>query len=208
MSLSRTWGMSICLQSPCDCLSRVRRSSNPHRDTTHVFSISASGARRQRWHHSDPSFRLPHLLGMTLHSRRRAADWVPLWNTKNSRNLSLENTSGRLRSAHCRPVFDRDFPCMFFKRAVNAGLIEYRAKRKPPERGLIPLFQRFRGGAEGTRTPDPLHAMQVRYQLRHSPKPVSPIRRFPSGPKQLVNLRTGIQQLPNRRGIQGYPAPA
>ena len=28
----------------------------------------------------------------------------------------------------------------------------------------------FTGGAEGTRTPDPLHAMQVRYQLRHSPK--------------------------------------
>jgi uncharacterized protein YraI len=25
-------------------------------------------------------------------------------------------------------------------------------------------------GAEGIRTPDPLHAMQVRYQLRHSPK--------------------------------------
>ena len=25
-------------------------------------------------------------------------------------------------------------------------------------------------GAEGTRTPDPLHAMQVRYQLRHSPR--------------------------------------
>ena len=27
-------------------------------------------------------------------------------------------------------------------------------------------------GAEGTRTPDPLHAMQVRYQLRHSPESV------------------------------------
>ena len=27
------------------------------------------------------------------------------------------------------------------------------------------------GGAEGTRTPDPLHAMQMRYQLRHSPVP-------------------------------------
>ena len=27
------------------------------------------------------------------------------------------------------------------------------------------------GGAEGIRTPDPLHAMQVRYQLRHSPEP-------------------------------------
>ena len=24
-------------------------------------------------------------------------------------------------------------------------------------------------GPEGTRTPDPLHAMQVRYQLRHRP---------------------------------------
>jgi hypothetical protein len=29
----------------------------------------------------------------------------------------------------------------------------------------------FVGGAEGIRTPDPLHAMQVRYQLRHSPEP-------------------------------------
>lgn len=26
------------------------------------------------------------------------------------------------------------------------------------------------GGPEGTRTPDPLHAMQVRYQLRHRPR--------------------------------------
>ena len=35
------------------------------------------------------------------------------------------------------------------------------------------------GGAEGTRTPDPLHAMQVRYQLRHSPElpgKTSPLR--------------------------------
>ena len=28
---------------------------------------------------------------------------------------------------------------------------------------------RFLGGAEGIRTPDPLHAMEVRYQLRYSP---------------------------------------
>ena len=33
------------------------------------------------------------------------------------------------------------------------------------------------GGAEGTRTPDPLHAMQVRYQLRHSPVFSLPRRR-------------------------------
>src|SRR4051794_14734889 len=35
------------------------------------------------------------------------------------------------------------------------------ADRRPP----------FSGGAEGTRTPDPFHAMEVRYQLRHSPAP-------------------------------------
>ena len=29
-------------------------------------------------------------------------------------------------------------------------------------------FQPFRG-AKGIRTPDPLHAMEMRYQLRHSP---------------------------------------
>ncbi len=34
---------------------------------------------------------------------------------------------------------------------------------------LLYLPKKTTGGAEGTRTPDPLHAMQVRYQLRHSP---------------------------------------
>jgi hypothetical protein len=39
-------------------------------------------------------------------------------------------------------------------------------KQKTPEGVFC-----FVGGAEGIRTPDPLHAMQVRYQLRHSPEP-------------------------------------
>ena len=34
---------------------------------------------------------------------------------------------------------------------------------------LTMRFRRSRGGAEGTRTPDPLTASQMRYQLRHSP---------------------------------------
>ena len=41
-------------------------------------------------------------------------------------------------------------------------------QKREPSRGDGSLF-RCIGGAEGTRTPDPLHAMQVRYQLRHSP---------------------------------------
>ena len=39
-----------------------------------------------------------------------------------------------------------------------------RYRLRPAQAELITL-----GGAEGIRTPDPLHAMQVRYQLRHSP---------------------------------------
>src|SRR5690606_5430475 len=34
---------------------------------------------------------------------------------------------------------------------------------------------RFTSGSEGIRTPDPLHAMQVRYQLRHRPVEVGGI---------------------------------
>ncbi len=37
-------------------------------------------------------------------------------------------------------------------------------EKAPAEAGAFSL-----GGPEGTRTPDPLHAMQVRYQLRHRP---------------------------------------
>ena len=56
------------------------------------------------------------------------------------------------------------------------------------------------GGAEGTRTPDPLHAMQVRYQLRHSPIFLLPHAWLskPSAPKQLKYLRTAFPKIPNR----------
>src|SRR6516165_5898667 len=39
--------------------------------------------------------------------------------------------------------------------------------QKGPVRRSEPAFEL--GGAEGIRTPDPLHAMEVRYQLRYSP---------------------------------------
>jgi hypothetical protein len=39
-----------------------------------------------------------------------------------------------------------------------------------------PVTCTYASGAEGTRTPDPLHAMEVRYQLRHSPVPIGSAR--------------------------------
>ena len=41
--------------------------------------------------------------------------------------------------------------------------------RERPHLMVGPFFV-LMGGAEGTRTPDPLVANEVRYQLRHSPK--------------------------------------
>jgi hypothetical protein len=44
-----------------------------------------------------------------------------------------------------------------------------RSRRRMNDDGETSLTCGNGSGAEGTRTPDPLHAMQVRYQLRHSP---------------------------------------
>jgi hypothetical protein len=52
---------------------------------------------------------------------------------------------------------------------------------------MVPLT----GGAEGTRTPDPLHAMQVRYQLRHSPGLCCSSGLPPKQPDQLNALLPG-----------------
>ena len=43
-------------------------------------------------------------------------------------------------------------------------------------------FRRSRGGAEGIRTPDPLTASQMRYQLRHSPLPDQRYTTLSAGP--------------------------
>ncbi len=54
------------------------------------------------------------------------------------------------------------------------------------------------GGAEGNRTPDPLHAMQMRYQLRyspylnaHKPEPLPPINNISD--LRLVRLGRALQ---------------
>ena len=55
------------------------------------------------------------------------------------------------------------------------------------------------GGAEGIRTPDPLHAMEVRYQLRYSPEWVSP-------EGATVSLPMHPRARPNRPQGGGDPA--
>jgi hypothetical protein len=55
----------------------------------------------------------------------------------------------------------------------------------------------FTSGAEGTRTPDPLHAMQVRYQLRHSPVILADSVPLPS--KQLEYSMQRSARIPNQR---------
>ena len=61
----------------------------------------------------------------------------------------------------------------------------------------LPSDQHF-CGPEGTRTPDPLHAMQVRYQLRH--RPVG-FRR-----SQLLKITPSARGLVNRAG-PAHPVP-
>ena len=51
-----------------------------------------------------------------------------------------------------------------------AAVLRPHVSQRPSSRiGRGPLTCGFIGGAEGTRTPDPLVANEVRYQLRHSP---------------------------------------
>ncbi len=62
-------------------------------------------------------------------------------------------------------------------------------------------FQPFRG-AKGIRTPDPLHAMEMRYQLRHSPVFIYLSRRA----NALANQREILKEAPHR-GAKGIRTP-
>ena len=76
------------------------------------------------------------------------------------------------------PPWGRPRRCRFVRVLHECERLKRASNRRPshPEvpiwspksaenRGIPGVF----GGPEGTRTPDPLHAMQVRYQLRHRP---------------------------------------
>jgi hypothetical protein len=60
------------------------------------------------------------------------------------------------------------------------------------------------GGAEGTRTPDPLHAMQVRYQLRHSPARFLVWRPRWRGPGEFIGVPPPITKSEHSHGNGAY----
>ncbi len=73
-----------------------------------------------------------------------------------------------------------------------------------PQSRLTKAFELLKlGGAEGIRTPDPLHAMEVRYQLRYSP---SGIRR-PRGSESAYR-RASVQDLGQQLPQRAEPARA
>src|SRR6266851_4088193 len=63
----------------------------------------------------------------------------------------------------------------------------------------------FFGGAEGIRTPDPLHAMEVRYQLRYSP---SAGRQAPAGTELAYRFPWCASHRPGKRARPRSPAGA
>ena len=79
----------------------------------------------------------------------------------------------------------------------HAGNLAARHRRRTEEAGPLRVRPLRVGGAEGTRTPDPLHAMQMRYQLRHSPNSARTLAdsraEVKSGSGSQVSQRTSSQ---------------
>jgi hypothetical protein len=72
-------------------------------------------------------------------------------------------------------------------------------QKADPKVGLPKSCLQQLSGAEGIRTPDPLHAMQVRYQLRHSP--VILRSRAPKSERYRSPERAPISNCPTTRGV-------
>ena len=54
-------------------------------------------------------------------------------------------------------------------------------------------FEKSDGGATGSRTPDLLHAMQARYQLRYSPNDLPQLTEFEIWVFELVLLESDVK---------------
>ena len=85
-------------------------------------------------------------------------------------NLHRQATSSRSSEVRSAPVLPTTHTNSSEQLLSFAAVLWPQRPQKPSSRiGKGPLACGDIGGAEGTRTPDPLVANEVRYQLRHSP---------------------------------------
>jgi hypothetical protein len=121
------------------------------------------------WRECPPFGMSFHENGVSLPDHRFVVSTIVRWIvTERCPRVKLPRLPGAARvmprsSPHRTPT--SPWTTAWARHQFAAPLSQKRAWDLPQTRSDL----QFLGGAEGTRTPDPLHAMQMRYQLRHSP---------------------------------------
>ena len=113
--------------------------------------------------------------------------------TDHRREISVDARLAEMRTSTCAGGGRMTSPCPTAVLLWGTGLKEALANKR---KGPLTC-----GGAKGTRTPNPLLAKQVRYQLRHGPENTEPARTRRAG-----GIRDETSRLGGVRGLRPEPA--